>query len=55
MTNRQAKAEFNRSIRKGVNQKDIPAIRQAWVNFIDGLQKSGRITERQAQTWDQIV
>lgn len=55
MTNRQAKAEFNRTIRKGLNQKDIPAIRQAWVNYIDALQKSGRITERQAERWDGIV
>lgn len=54
MTNREARAEF-RTIRKGMNQKDIPGIREAWVNFVDALQKSGRITVKQAETWDQII
>lgn len=55
MTNREAKAEFNRTIRKGMNKKDIAGIREAWVNYIDALQKSGCIAAWQAEKWDQLV
>ena len=31
---------------------DKPAIRQAWVIYIDSLHRAGLITDRQAETWD---
>ena len=30
---------------------DKPRIRQMWNDFVDGLQKSGQITEAQANRW----
>ena len=33
--------------------KDYAARKMAWNNFVDGLQKEGQITERQADTWAQ--
>ena len=30
---------------------DRPARNEAWCNFIDGLQKDGKITEEQANDW----
>ncbi len=31
---------------------DTIAKREEWNNYVDALQKDGRITQRQADTWD---
>ena len=34
------------------NVTDNVAIRTAWNDFVDYLQKDGRVTEKQAMTWN---
>lgn len=55
MTRNDAVREFTEAILPDVLKRygphDKTAIRTAWNEFVDGLQKDGRITERQASTW----
>lgn len=30
---------------------DKPALREAWNNYVDGLHRERRITDKQVQTW----
>lgn len=32
---------------------DKPALRESWNDFVDELQRDGKISERQASTWTQ--
>jgi len=52
MTKAQAERLFKNEWRPDWNH-DKPMKRQAWNNYVDWLQKSGEITERQAATWTQ--
>lgn len=56
MTKKQALARFREYILPGVvshfGPNDEPARRQAWVNFVDSLHRSGDITTHQATSWD---
>ncbi len=56
MTKADAVKDFNATIKPAViaryGRKDKPAIREAWVVYVDGLERDGMITERQAMTWD---
>ena len=51
MTKQEAKQSFAESIILCIPVSDVPAIRQAWNNYVDGLQKSGQITQQQADKW----
>lgn len=51
MTKQEAKQSFAESIVLCISTRDIPAIRQAWNGFVDNLQKSGQITQVQADKW----
>lgn len=52
-TKAQAKDEFARTIGLSMyaDGSDKPAIRAAWVDYIDTLHRAGQITSRQAGTW----
>ncbi len=56
MTKAEAVKDFNATIKPAViaryGRKDRPAIREAWVMYVDGLERDGMITGRQAMTWD---
>lgn len=43
-----------RVIRKS-GKKDYPAMRQAWNDYVDTLQKEGYISEYQADTWQNPI
>jgi hypothetical protein len=45
--------EFTKFVYPTLPHKDATAVRTAWNEFVDSLQKSGNITENQAATWDQ--
>ncbi len=51
VTKQQAKAEFAKAELPHIPKRDIPAIRQAWNEFVDERQKAGEITLKQAETW----
>jgi hypothetical protein len=55
MTKSEAVTEFAKTVLPAVvaqfGRKDKPAVRTAWNDFVDALQKSGQITERQSETW----
>ena len=55
MTKKEAEQEFRScfldEIRREYGKNDKVAIRTGWNDFVDYLQKEGRITERQADTW----
>ena len=51
MTKKEAKQAFATSIILAIPTNDKAAIREAWNNFVDCLQKSRQITRRQAETW----
>jgi hypothetical protein len=54
MTTRiQAIRDFKESILPGLPSRDRPALRGAWNDYVDHLQKDGQISERAAATWDQ--
>lgn len=42
---------FESEILPTLNPTDKVAIRCAWNDYVDALQKDGQITERQAMTW----
>lgn len=56
MTYREALREFKAveipQIENKYGKKDKPAKSEAWVGFIDYLEKDGQITETQAAKWD---
>lgn len=51
MTKNEAKNEFKGHFPKLLERGDKAEIRESWNNFVDGLQKAGDVTERQAETW----
>jgi hypothetical protein len=52
MNKKQATDLFRETHRSTLDRGfDKGAIRLAWNNFIDGLQKSGQISEHSAATW----
>ena len=51
MTKKEAKQMFAESIFTTISKNDIPAIRQAWNDYVDTLQKSSQITQVQANKW----
>lgn len=51
MTKKEAETAFREAFPK--LPADKPARRQAWNDYIDGLQKDGQITRRQSETWTQ--
>jgi hypothetical protein len=53
MTKLQAEREFKMGYLPYLPKGDKPAKRMAWNNFVDQLQREGRITAKQASTWDQ--
>ncbi len=53
MNKRQAEQSFRESILPHLPANDAPARRQAWNEYVDGLQRDGQITETQASMWDQ--
>lgn len=52
MNYKQATKDFVENILSSVPSHDIPAKREAWGIYIDGLCKSGQITQKQYETWD---
>jgi hypothetical protein len=56
MTKSQALKSFRAHVAPAVREQygrhDNPAIREAWVTWIDDLARSGQITDRQVRTWD---
>ena len=59
MTKVEAVKDFNNhvkpSIIKRYGKNDKPAMRQAWNDYIDSLQRDGRISMKQANTWDSPI
>lgn len=58
MNKAQAEALFREHFMPHIRQQegrviDKPLRRMVWNNFVDGLHRSGEITEHQMQTWDQ--
>ncbi len=58
MTKREAIQQFRDYVLPEIKKEhekdgliDLPARRQAWNDYIDALQKNGRITVQQAATW----
>jgi ABC-type amino acid transport substrate-binding protein len=55
MNRDRALKQFQREVAPVVLAKygknDRPACREAWNNWIDGLQKDGQITRQQSETW----
>jgi hypothetical protein len=55
MTQREALATFKAEIVPEVQKKrpnDKPAVREAWVNYIDQLHRERLISDHQADSWD---
>ena len=57
MTRKQALADFNRDVLPGILNGDPRkrhkcAARCAWIDYVDALNKSGAVTDKQAATWD---
>jgi hypothetical protein len=55
MTKREAIYLFKESHKPNVERQfgnDKAAMRQAWNDYVDALQKNGDITAKQAETWD---
>lgn len=54
MTKKEATRDFTRYVRdSGISRRDKPALREAWNDYTDSLQKNGLITARQYDTWTQ--
>jgi len=55
MTRQEAQAEFCQTIRPSIlkqhGRNDRPAMRQAWVIFLDDLHRNDRITDDQVNNW----
>lgn len=51
MTKVEVKARFDADVKPYINSQDKVALRTAWNDFVDTLQKDGQITEHQANTW----
>lgn len=55
LTYREALAVFNREIKPRVipedGARDKPAIGEAWVIYVDNLERNGFITQKQAANW----
>lgn len=56
VTHREALSHFNQQVKPHVIAKygprDRPALGEAWVLYVDGLERDGMISQRQAETWD---
>jgi hypothetical protein len=53
MTKVQAEKEFKELYNVAEFKHDRPAIRELWNNFVDSLHRDERISDNQAQNWDQ--
>lgn len=53
MTYRKAVKEFKYREYLSLDILDRPLIRMAWNDYVNRLEREGRITERQASTWGQ--
>ena len=52
MTYREAVKDFQRCYRSLYIEKvDYWTAHEVWVNYVDGLNRDGEITDRQASTW----
>lgn len=51
MTKIEAEHDFREILLPHVPPNDKPALRQAWNDHVDGLQKRGEITAEQAARW----
>lgn len=51
MTKKEAEREFKLFYLPVIPPRDKPAIREAWNDYTDSLQKNGRISLRQYLTW----
>lgn len=51
MKKTEAKRLFDTEVLPALRCHDKTSLRCAWNDFVDGLYKSGEITERQADTW----
>lgn len=52
MTLADARATFKSEVIPTLRHRDKHAVRQAWAEYIDGLHRARKITDRQVQTWD---
>lgn len=56
MTRNDAISEFREHHLQGVvkqfGMNDVPALRQAWNDYTDGLHRDGRITDYQVNHWN---
>ncbi len=52
MTKREALADFKANVLPNVPSNDKPAKGEAWCRYVDLLHRDGRITDKQAQNWD---
>lgn len=50
MTYKQAQKQFGQQFI--IDKTDKPGMRQAWCIFIDELHRSGQITDKQVQSWN---
>lgn len=53
MTKQQAVDYFRAWILPNLDITDRSLVRMTWNDYVDGLEKDGEITERQAATWTQ--
>lgn len=52
MTYREALADFKANVVHHLGSADKPALGQAWCDYVDDLCRTGQITAKQAQKWD---
>lgn len=52
MTKREALADFKANVLSSVPSNDKPAKGEAWCMYVDHLHREGKITDKQAQNWD---
>lgn len=52
VTYREALSWFRMNEARRMDPRDRPAIREAWVYYVDHLERTGNISQRQAETWD---
>jgi len=52
MTKAEALKHFKQNILPSIPKNDRPALREEWLVFTDSLCKSGMISNKQYETWD---
>lgn len=53
MTKKEVESWFKEDFRALLLRNDIPAKRMAWNDYVDMLQKEGRISKEKAASWTQ--